>query len=44
MTFVDSPLRFAHPEWLLLGLLVCCAMHVNELPWPNSSRRTCGSN
>ena len=26
MTFVDSPLRFAHPEWLLVGLLACCAL------------------
>jgi Ca-activated chloride channel family protein len=26
VTFVDSPLRFAHPEWLLLGLLACCAL------------------
>src|ERR1700683_1053144 len=26
MTFVDSPWRFAHPEWLLVGLLACCAL------------------
>jgi Ca-activated chloride channel family protein len=26
MSFVDSPLRFAHPEWLLVGLLACCAL------------------
>jgi Ca-activated chloride channel homolog len=26
MTFVDSPLRFAHPEWLLAGLLACCLL------------------
>jgi Ca-activated chloride channel homolog len=26
MSFVDSPLRFAHPEWFLVGLLACCAL------------------
>ena len=26
MSVVDSPLRFSHPEWLLVGLLACCVL------------------
>jgi Ca-activated chloride channel homolog len=26
VTYVETPLQFVHPEWLLVGLLVCCGL------------------